>query len=123
MVAQEILLQDWEESSPDCDKLVTLDDNMNSSCTGLILSSFAVEMGLATKEDPGLPVDQAKVAREQEREMTRLIGRAEDWMRSSGIDAVLFDGKDEKAKAWVTLPCGTKVIRHVKEDHISLMDR
>ena len=78
MVAQEILLQDWEESSPDCDKLVTLDDNMNSSCTGLILSSFAVEMGLATKEDPGLPVDQAKVAREQERKMTRLIGRAED---------------------------------------------
>ena len=87
-----------------------------------ILSSFVVDMGLATKEDPHLLVEQAKVAREQEREMTRLIARAEEWMRSSGIDAILFDGKDEKAKAWVTLPCGTKVIRHVKEDHISLTD-
>ena len=145
-MAQEILLRDWEENVPDCDQ-PTLDDNMNSSWTGLqnrehfprtvmaamrggvsqrtlanILSSFVVDMGLASKEDPRLLVDQAKVAREQEREMTRLIGRAEDWMRSSGIDAVLFDGKDEKAKAWVTLPCGTKVIRHVKEDHISLTD-
>ena len=149
-MAQEILLQEWEESLPD--QPATLDANMNSSTAGSswaglqnrehfpltvlaamrggvsqrtlanILSSFAVDMGLATKEDPHLLVDQAKVSREQEREMTRLIARADDWMRSSGIDAILFDGKDEKAKAWVTLPCGTKVIRHVKEDHISLTD-
>ena len=52
-------------------------------------------MGLATNEDPKLLVDQAKVAREPERGTTRLIGRAEDWMRSSGIDAILSDGKDE----------------------------
>ena len=146
-MAQEILLQEWEEKFPD--QPVTLDDNdnMNSSWIGLqnrehfprtvmaamrggvsqrtlanILSSFAVDMGLATKDDPRLLVDQAKVAREQEREMTRLMARAEVWMRSAGIDAILFDGKDEKAKAWITLPCGTKVIRHVKEDHISLTD-
>ena len=143
-MAQDILLQEWEESLPD---QPTLDANMNSNWAGLqnrehfpltvmaamrggvsqrtlanILSSFVVDMGLATKEDPHLLVEQAKVAREQEREMTRLIARAEEWMRSSGIDAILFDGKDEKAKAWVTLPCGTKVIRHVKEDHISLTD-
>ena len=43
-------------------------------------------------------------------------------MRSSGTDAIIFNGKDEKAKAWVTLPCSTKVIRHVKEDPISLTD-
>ena len=145
-MAQEILLQEWEESLPD--QPATLDANMNSSSwAGLqnrehfpltvmaamrggvsqrtlanILSSFVVDMGLATKEDPHLLVDQAKVSREQEREMTRLIARADNWMRSSGIDAILFDGKDEKAKAWVTLPCGIKVIRHVKEDHISLTD-
>ena len=143
-MAQDILLQEWEESLPD---KPTLDANMNSNWAGQqnrehfpltvmaamrggvsqrtlanILSSFVVDMGLATKEDPHLLVEQAKVAREQEREMTRLIARAEEWMRSSGIDAILFDGKDEKAKAWVTLPCGTKVIRHVKEDHISLTD-
>ena len=61
--------------------------------TGQYLSSFVVDMGLATKEDPHLLVDQAKVTREQEREMTRLIARAEEWMRSSGIDAILFDGR------------------------------
>ena len=145
-IAQEILLQEWENNSPD--QQTSLDTNMNpSTWAGLqnrehfpltvmaamrggvsqrtlanILSSFAVDLGLATKEDPHLLIDHAKVGREQEREMTRLIKRAEDWMRSSGIDGILFDGKDEKAKAWVTLPCGTRVVRHVKEDHISLTD-
>ena len=87
-----------------------------------ILSSYAVDLGLATKDDPSLLVDQAKVSREQEREMARVTARAEEWMRTSGNDAIQFDGKDEKAKAWVTLECGTKVIRHVKEDHITLTD-
>ena len=87
-----------------------------------ILSSFAVDMGIATRDNPSLLVDKSKVAREMEREMERLMARAEEWMRSSGIDAIQFDGKDEKAKAWVTLECGTRVIRHVKEDHITLTD-
>ena len=35
-------------------------------------------------------------------------------MRSSGINnAIQFDGKEEKAKTWVTLDCGTKVMRHI----------
>ena len=95
------------------DQPATLDANMNSSTAGSswawlqnrehfpltvlaamrggvsqrtlanILSSFAVDMGLATKEDPHLLVDQAKVSGEQEREMTRLIARADNWMTSS----------------------------------------
>ena len=54
--------------------------------------------------------------------MARVTAKAEEWMRSSGIDAIQFDGKDEKAKALVTLECGTQVVRHVKEDHITLTD-
>ena len=87
-----------------------------------ILSSYAVDLGLATMDDPSLLVDHAKVSREQEREMARVTARAEEWMRTSGIDAIQFDGKDEKAKAWVTMECDTRVIRHVKEDHITLTD-
>ena len=87
-----------------------------------ILSSYAVDLGLATREDPTLLVDHSKVGREQEREMARVTAKAEEWMRSSGIDAIQFDGKDEKAKALVTLECGTQVVRHVKEDHITLTD-
>ena len=87
-----------------------------------LLSSYAVDLGLATREDPSLLVDHSKVDREQEREMARVTAKAEEWMRSSGINAIQFDGKDEKAKAWVTLECGTKVMRHIKEDHITLTD-
>ena len=87
-----------------------------------ILSSFVVDLGLATKEDPRLLVDHRKINREQEREMDRVTAKAEKWMRESGIDAIQFDGKEEKAKAWVTLECGTKVVRHMKEDHITLTD-
>ena len=54
--------------------------------------------------------------------MDWVTAKAEKWMRESGIDAIQFDGKEEKAKAWVTLECGTKVVRHVKEDHITLTD-
>ena len=75
-----------------------------------------------TREDPSLLVDHSKVGREQEREMARLTAKVEEWMRSSGINAIQFDGKDKKAKAWVTLDCGTKVMRHIKEDHIILTD-
>ena len=77
---------------------------------------------LPLKKDPSLLVDQAKVSREQDREMARVTAGAEEWMRNSGIDAIQFDGKEEKAKAWVTLEDGKKVIRHVKEDHITLTD-
>lgn len=87
-----------------------------------ILSSYAVDMGLATREDPSLLVDQAKVAREMAREMARVTKNAEAWMRTSGIDAIQFDGKEEKAKARVKLEDGTEVIRHIKEDHITLTD-
>ena len=87
-----------------------------------ILSSYTVDLGLATKEDPKLLVDHRKVTREQEKQMARVTANAEEWLRSSGIDSVQFDGKDENAKAWVTLECGTKVVRHVKEDHITLTD-
>ena len=87
-----------------------------------ILSSYSVDIGLATKEDPSLLVDHSKVCREQERQMARVTANAEEWMRTSGIDGIQFDGKDEKAKAWVTLGCGTKVLRHIKEDHITLTD-
>ena len=87
-----------------------------------ILSSYVVDTGLATEDDPSLLVDKAKVSREQEREMLRVMAKAEEWMKTSGIDAIQFDGKDEKAKAWVTLECGTRVVRHVKEDHITLTD-
>ena len=68
-----------------------------------ILSSYAVDMDLATREDPRLLVDHSKVSREQEREMARVISRAEEWMRTAGISAIQFDGKEEKAKAWVNL--------------------
>jgi hypothetical protein len=87
-----------------------------------ILSSYAVDRGFATEEDPRLLVDHRKVGREQEIQMKRLTKNAEEWLRSSGIDSVQFDGKDEVAKAWVTLDCGAKVVRHVKEDHITLTD-
>ena len=87
-----------------------------------ILSSYAVDMGLATKDDPRLLVDHSKVTREQEKEMTRVKSNVERWLRTSGIDGVQFDGKEEAAKAWVHLEDGTKVIRHVKEDHITLTD-
>jgi hypothetical protein len=81
-----------------------------------------VDISLATKEDQTLLVDHRKVCREQERQMARVTANAEEWMRTSGIDGIQFDGKDEKAKAWVTLDCGTKVLRHIKEDHITLTD-
>ena len=87
-----------------------------------ILSSYAVDMGLATREDPNLLVDHSKVGREQEREMARVTAQAEELMRSSGINVIQFDDKEEKAKAWVTLDCGTKMMRHIKEDHITLTD-
>ena len=87
-----------------------------------ILYSYVVDMGLATKEDPHLLVDHSKVTGEQEREMARLTANAEIWLRTSGIDGVQFDGKEEPAKAWVLLEDGTTVIRHVKEDHITLTD-
>ena len=67
-----------------------------------ILSSFVVDLGLATKEDPRLLVDHKKINREQEREMDRVTAKAEKWMRESGIDAIQFDGKEEKAKGLVT---------------------
>ena len=87
-----------------------------------ILSSYAVDLGLATKEDPRLLVDHRKVSREQEKQMARVKVNAEEWLRTSGLSAIQMDGKDEVAKAWVTLECGTKVVRHVKEDHITLTD-
>ena len=87
-----------------------------------ILSSYAVDLGLATKENPSLLVDHAKVGREQKREMERVTPKAEHWMRTSGIYGIQFDGKDENALAWVTLDCGTRVIRHIKEDHITVTD-
>ena len=87
-----------------------------------ILSSYAVDMGLVTREDPSVLVDHSKVGREREREMARVTTKAEEWMRSSGSNAIQFDGKDEKAKALVTLDCGTKVMRHIKEDHITQTD-
>lgn len=87
-----------------------------------IISSYAVDMGLATKQDPRLLVDHRNVGREQEKQMARITLNAEEWLRNSGIDAFQFDGKDEVAKALVTLECGTKVVRHVKEDHITLTD-
>ena len=83
-----------------------------------ILSTHAVDTSLATREDPSLLVDPAKVARE----MARVTKNAEAWMRSSGIDGIQFDGKEEKAKARVTLEDGAEVIRHIKEDHITLTD-
>ena len=61
-----------------------------------ILSSFVVDLGLATKEDPRLLVDHRKVNREQEREMDRVTANAEKWMRESGIDAIQFDGQSGK---------------------------
>ena len=79
-------------------------------------------MSLATREDPSLLVDHNKVGREQERDVKRVNAKAEEWMRSSHIDGIQFDGKDEKAKAWVNLECGDRVLRHVKEDHITLTD-
>lgn len=87
-----------------------------------ILSSYAVDTGLATREDPSLLVDQAKVAREMTREIARVTKNAEAWMRTSGIDGIQFDGKEEKAKARVKLEDGREVIRHIKEDHITLTD-
>ena len=96
--------------------------NVSQRTLANILSSYAVDMGLATREDPSLLVDHSKVSREVESQMARITANAEEWMRTSGIDAVQFDGKDEVSKAWVTLDDGTKVIRHVKEDHITLTD-
>ena len=87
-----------------------------------IISSYVVDLGLATKEDPRLLMDHRKVGREQEKQMARVKVNAEEWLRTSGISALQMDGKDEVAKAWVTLGCGTKGVRHVKEDHITLTD-
>ena len=58
------------------------------SVSGLanILSSYAVDMGLATKDDTRLLVDHSKVTREQEKEMNRLNSSAERWLRPSGIE-------------------------------------
>ena len=138
MEEQERLLQDWDENDnvqelppPPAQQnrehfprtvMAAMRGGVSQRTLANILSSFVVDMGWASREDPSLLVDKSKVAREQEREMERLMARAEEWMRSSGIDAIQFDGKDEKAKAWVTLECGTRVIRHVKEDHITLTD-
>ena len=139
---QEQLLQEWEDTLPELPPttssyswtnlqnrdhfprtvMAAMRGGVSQRTLANILSSYAVDLGLATKDDPSLLVDQAKVSREQEREMARVTARAEEWMRTSGIDAIQFDGKDEKAKAWVTMECDTRVIRHVKEDHITLTD-
>ena len=64
-----------------------------------ILSSYAVDIRFVTKDDLRFLVDQNKVSRDQEREMLRLKKNAETWLRTSGMDGIQFDEKEEAAKA------------------------
>ena len=95
---------------------------MSQSTLANLLSSYTVDMGLAKREDPSLLADHSKVSREVQSQMARVTANAEEWMRTSGIDAVQFDAKDEVAKAWGTLDDGTKIIIHIKENHITPTD-
>lgn len=87
-----------------------------------ILSSFSIDMGLATREDPSLLVDTSKVRREVERQMTRVNAEAEQWLRSGVIDAIQMDSKIDLTKALLTLDDGSQVIREVEEDHMTITD-
>ena len=87
-----------------------------------ILSSYAVDMGLVSKNDTKLLVDHHKVGREQDREMERAQREADEWIRRSGIDGIQFDGKEEMSKARLTSEDGTEMIKEVREDHITVTD-
>ena len=87
-----------------------------------ILSSFSIDMGLATKDDPSLLVDTCKVRRETERQMTRANAESEQWLRSGVIDAIQIDSKIDLTKARLTLDDGAQVIRKVEEDHMTIAD-
>ena len=128
---QEKLLAEWEDSDPvviaaadasSCNNnwvnkqnrghfpramMAAMRGGVSQHTLANILSAYGVDTGLVTREDPSLLVDQAKVAREMEREMARVTKKAEEWMKSSGIDGIQFDGKEEKA--WVPLEGGGKV--------------